>query len=129
MIVVYVAGKFRGPSAWDVELNVRAAEEVGYQLARWGFAPLIPHTNTRFFNGTFTEQFWLDATMALLEKCDALVTVSNWKESVGANGEVDRMIEIGRPVFHSVLDCAEYYQRVPHTVREMLDRDMERGAR
>ena len=102
MPVIYIAGKFRGPNAWEVELNIREAEELGLAVARNGGSPLIPHTNTRFFNGTCTEQFWLDATMALLRKCDAVMTVRNWNNSLGAIEEVKeaRLLEI--PVFHNL---------------------------
>lgn len=102
MQVVYIAGKFRGPTAWDVECNIREAEKVGLEVALLGASPLIPHTNTRFFNGTCTEQFWLDATMALLRKCDAVMTVWNWEQSQGATLEVAEAQALGIPVFHTL---------------------------
>ena len=33
MRVVYIAGKFRGATPWQVQQNVRAAEEVAAKLA------------------------------------------------------------------------------------------------
>jgi len=99
MKLVYVAGKFRGPNAWAIEQNIRRAEEVGLQVAEAGAAPVIPHANTRFFHGTLTDEFWLAATMALLERCDGMVLVENWKDSVGACAEVDRFMQLGRPIF------------------------------
>lgn len=99
--VIYIAGKFRGPTAWDVEQNIRAAENQGFAVAEQGVAPLIPHANTRYFDKTLTEQFWLDATMALLRKCDAVMTVWNWESSVGAVQEVKEAQRLGIPVFHS----------------------------
>ena len=99
MKLVYVAGKFRGPNAWAIEQNIRAAEVVGMEVAQLGAAPVIPHANTRFFHGTITDEFWLAATMALLERCDAVMLVPGWPTSTGALAEVARAKQLGLPVF------------------------------
>ncbi len=99
MDVVYIAGPFRGPNAWAVEQNVRRAEMLGFEVACLGMSPLIPHTNTRFFNGTMDDQFWIDATLALLEKADAVMLVDGWQKSAGARGEVAAALDRGIPVF------------------------------
>lgn len=109
MLVIYIAGKFRGYNAWKVEQNIREAEELGLFVAEEiGASPLIPHTNTRFFNGTCTEQFWLDATMALLRKADAVLTHPNWVMSEGAKLEVEEAKRIGIPVFHDTQALYEW---------------------
>lgn len=110
--VVYIAGPFRGPTAWDIEENVRHAERTALQVSREGFVPLCPHTNTRFFQGQGSDQFWLDATLELLRRCDALLTVPDWidmdgkerswKNSKGTAGEVAEARAQGIPVFHSI---------------------------
>lgn len=33
MKTVYVAGKYRGANAWEIEQNIRAAEEAGLEIA------------------------------------------------------------------------------------------------
>jgi hypothetical protein len=97
--VVYVAGPFRGATGWDVEQNVRRAEELGIEVAALGAMPLIPHANTRFFHGTISDQFWLDGTLELLRRTDALVLVRGWERSAGATAEKLEAERLGLPVF------------------------------
>ena len=99
MKVVYVAGPFRGRTAWDVAQNIRAAEVLGLQVAEAGAVPLIPHANTANFNGTLTDNFWIRATAELLRRCDAMICTANWRESTGARGEVELAQTRGIPVF------------------------------
>jgi len=98
---IYVAGPYRADNAWGVEKNIRKAEELGMELARAGFNPMIPHTMFRYFNGTLTDEFWLKATMEWLETCDAIALVKGWGHSDGAVKEYDRAIELGFQVLQS----------------------------
>ena len=84
MKVIYVAGAFTAPTPWDIEKNVRKAEEVGFMVAQVGAMPLIPHANTRFFHGQQTPQYWYDGTMELLKRCDAVIMVPGWEKSRGS---------------------------------------------
>lgn len=84
MKVVYCAGPFRGKNSWEVEQNIRRAEELGFKVAEAGAFPIIPHTNCRFWNGTQTDQFWLDGTMAAMRKCDAVIFTPDYENSSGA---------------------------------------------
>ncbi len=102
MKVVYIAGPFRGENSWLVEQNVRRAERLAMQVALRGAMPLCPHTNTRFFNGTLPDEFWLDGTLELLRRCDAVSLVGGWEKSAGARGEVEEAKRLGIPVFKTL---------------------------
>lgn len=102
MTVVYVAGPFRGSSAWAVEQHVRKAEELAMAVARLGAMPLCPHTNTRFFNGTLTDDFWLDGTIELMSRCDAVVVTDDWHLSAAARAEVTRAHQLNLPVLENI---------------------------
>lgn len=108
MILVYIAGRYRGPTAWDVEQNIRRAEEMGLQVAALGAAPVIPHANNRYFHGTFTDEFWLAATLAMLDVCGAVMLVPGWEGSVGTGDEIDRAKVRGIPVFERIRDLAAW---------------------
>ena len=103
MKVIYVAGPFRGKTAWEVEKNIRHAEHLGFEIAKLGAVPLIPHTLYRFFNGELTDQFWLDGTMELLKRCDGAFFLGGWQASSGSRAEravAERMM----PVFEYLPD-------------------------
>lgn len=102
MKVIYVAGPFRGGTTWDVEQHVRHAEELAYRVAQLGAMPLCPHTNTRYSHGLLTEQFWLDGTLELMSRCDALVLTDDWHSSAGARDEVQKAHALNLPVFDSI---------------------------
>jgi len=111
--VVYIAGKFTAPNAWECEKNVRRAEDVGIEVANLGAAPLIPHANTRFFVGTCTPEFWYEATAALLLRCDALMTVPGWPDSKGALAEIETARDHLIPVFHDLEDLRGWLRSNP----------------
>lgn len=100
MKVVYIAGKFRGPTPWDVAENVRNAERYALAVAKLGAMPLCPHSNTQHFDGQCTEHFWLDGTLELLKRCDAMVVVPGWGKSQGTIGEIEYCRWVGKPVFY-----------------------------
>lgn len=88
MKVIYVAGKFTGPTAREIAQNIRRAEECGIAVAQQlGAMPLIPHANTAHFHGTMTAGFWYDGTLELLRRCDEIVMLPGWQDSKGAREE------------------------------------------
>ena len=103
MKVIYVAGPFRGKNAWEVEQNVRRAETFAMMLAEKGFMPLCPHSNTRFFDGTLTADFWVKGTLELMRRCDGVMVCDTeqgalWRASTGTCGEVEEAKRLGLPV-------------------------------
>lgn len=99
MKIMYIAGCFRAENAWLIEQNVRAAELVGFEVAKLGAMPLIPHANSRFFQGALPDDFWLEGTLELLRRCDALMLVEGWEKSSGARREVVEAWRLDKPVF------------------------------
>lgn len=104
--VVYVAGPYRGPSAWVVEQNIRAAEALALEAWKLGWAAICPHANSRFFSGAAPDDVWLLGDLAILTKCDAVLMVPGWQHSEGARQErtVARSLKI--PVVETLADLA-----------------------
>jgi nucleoside 2-deoxyribosyltransferase len=113
MKVVYIAGPFRGANAWEIEQNIRRAEELALEAWRSGFAVICPHTNTRFFQGAAEDRIWLDGDLEILRRCDAVLLTADWERSSGARAEVDVARALGIPVFCALgelvaaADCLE----------------------
>lgn len=102
MRVIYIAGPFRGATTWDIEQHVRHAEALAFEVAQLDAMPLCPHTNTRYFHGTKTDQFWLDGSVELMSRCDAVVLTDDWHLSQAAREEVTRARLLHLPVFDSI---------------------------
>lgn len=108
--LIYVAGKYRAPTEWEVLLNIRAAEDVALQLWQAGAAVICPHKNTALFGGAAEDEIWLKGDITMMLRCDAICTVSGWQESRGAVEEIDIAIENKIPVFHSVSETRNWIQ-------------------
>lgn len=101
--LIYVAGPFRGATPLDVRRNVEAARDLGLRVAQCGGYPMIPHTMTAEFDKQLTDQFWLDGTMEMLRRCDAIILLPTWKQSTGAKAEAEEA-RTRMPTFHTDFD-------------------------
>jgi hypothetical protein len=99
MRVVYIAGPFRGRDDAEVLHNVIEARAVALRVAAHGAVPLVPHSMYQAFDGELTDRYWLDATMHLLGRCDAVVLCDGWNRSDGCIAEVEASQALCLPVF------------------------------
>lgn len=111
MPVIYIAGPFRGANAWEVEQNIRRAENLAFQVAQLGAMFLCPHTMTRHMDGTETDEFWLAGTLELLRRCDAVLFTPCWSKSSGARGEHAEAQRLGLPCFMTIGELADWLGR------------------
>lgn len=123
MKVIYIAGPYRGPNAWVVEQNIRAAEEVAAKVWAMGHVALCPHANSRHMEGVASDDHFLAGTLELLRRCDAVVLVPNWRDSAGARAEVEEADRLGLPVFGR--EAYGYVDGVVHA----MDRHFSRTTR
>ena len=108
MKLIYIIGPYSAPTSWQVEQNVRWAEELAMSVARSGAMPLCPHTNTRFFHGTLDENFWYAGTAEILQRCDAAIKLTTWARSTGAATEVRLALAIPLPVFDNTSELRRW---------------------
>lgn len=120
MKVVYVAGPFRGPNAWEIERNIRRAETLALEVWRMGAAVICPHTNTRFFQGAADDDVWLKGDLELLSRCDAVLMTPDWGKSSGATAEHLFASQREIPIFYQLLQLKEW-------IESSADLGLERG--
>ena len=109
MIVVYVAGPYRGKTSWDIENNIRRAEEIAYELWIRGVAAICPHTNCRFFQGIAPDATLLEGTMEMLRRCDGVIFLPGWQLSEGSVLEHTEARSLKMPIFYNITDVERYY--------------------
>lgn len=115
MKLIYIAGPYRPYTCADgtwvgTPMNIRNAEVTAVNLVnafgRYGLFPVVPHLNTRDFENQVEQnddQYFLDGTMALLERCDAVLLTMPDADvvSVGTKAEVHRAYQLGIQVYRS----------------------------
>lgn len=97
MKLIYIAGPFSG----DVAANVARAASFRLPIAEAGGSPVCPHTMTADLDGTMSYEFWIEATGALLARCDAVLMTPDWRKSKGACSELLWARAKGLPVFYA----------------------------
>lgn len=101
--LIYVAGPYTDPDPWEAEQNVRRAEAVGYEVAKLGAWPVIPHSNTRpCFGSAYTPRMAYAATLQMMRRCDGVFMMRDWKRSTGATDERAEALRLRMPVFYEL---------------------------
>jgi len=101
--LIYIAGPFRADTPWEIEQNVRRAEECGFMVAKMDGIPVIPHAMYRFYQDSLPDAFWLEAGLAVLRTCDAVAVCATQlaaEKSVGTTGEIAEAKARGLCVFY-----------------------------
>lgn len=108
MKLVYIAGPFRAPTQYRVHLNIASAETDSLFVAGDGMVPVCPHTMYANFNGSLSDQFWLEATQEILKRCDAVWLCDGWRESAETLAEIETAKQQGIPVFSRYMDLLSW---------------------
>lgn len=106
MIKVFISGPYTNGGV-DVNLDIQI--DVANELLDLGFNALIPnlcyhpiqskHPRKRYSD-------WFEITLDWIESCDYLLRLPG--ESYGADLEVKKAKELGKPVFYSIYEITEY---------------------
>ena len=107
MQLIYVAGPYRPGNGRTVAENIDEARVLAVECWYKGYAAICPHLNTAHMEDTLTDvpiETWLDGTMEMLRRCDAILMTHNWQESEGAKAEHDYAIAAGIPVYYWASD-------------------------
>lgn len=105
--LIYVAGPFRGKTHWEVESNIRRAEEISLRLWKLGVAVFCPHTNTRYFDQEIPDDHVLASLLDILDRCDALFVLKGWENSSGTQEEIKQANFARQPIFYEEVETWE----------------------
>lgn len=102
--LIYVAGPYRAPDRAAIARNIESAGRLGAYVCTLGWFPIIPHMNTAHMEQDLPklgDEFWLRGTMALMERCDAVVLAPGWQRSAGTLAEITRAEELRLPIYQA----------------------------
>ena len=105
MKVIYIAGKYRAKTEWQLIENIRAAESAARRLWSEGWACICPHKNTSHFGGLFPDEekdyrTWIEGDLEILRRCDAIYMLKNWQTSNGAKKELQLALLLGLEIYY-----------------------------
>lgn len=100
MKIIYVAGKYRAGSEWELVENIRHAEKEAIKLWQQGWAVICPHKNTAHFGGLAPDIRWLEGDLEFIKRCDAIYMLKGWRDSVGAVEEHRVAREAGLEIYY-----------------------------
>ena len=107
MKLIYIAGPYSAPTAWQRECNIRAAEAQCLKLWRVGVPAVCVHTIARHYHDEVPEETAIAIDNEILRRCDAVLLCPGWQDSKGTLAEIDLAASLGKPVFFpdQVADC------------------------
>jgi hypothetical protein len=92
---VFISGPYRGDTPWDVECNIRRAEELSLEVWK------------------------LNEEGLRVVAVDVLLTTPDWERSGGARDEIEFCKEHGIPVVYSIEKLREYLVNVEDPVQRL----------
>lgn len=99
-------------SAWEIEQNIRRAEDLFRKMSNLGFACICVHLQARYMMGECDREHWLWADQLLLKRCQFVVLSPGWRSSPGTLAEIELAFLMGIPVFNG---HAKFMQRIELT--------------
>ena len=108
MKLVYIAGPYRAETTKEVAINISNAKLVRALATHRGWFPVIPHANTGHMEESVSrpDQFWLNGTMEMMRRCDAVLLCPGWATSSGTKAEIREAQALGIPIY-------EHYTELP----------------
>lgn len=121
--VLYVAGPHSDDDPNQVANNIAAASRAGREAMAKGWAPIVPHNNTLGWGNDFRFGWanFVDADIAILDRCDAVVFIGDYTRSKGCQWEFNRAESNGQPIFVGVESVPPAEEFEPDCVGELID--------
>jgi hypothetical protein len=116
--VIFMAAKYSEPYPYLVSRNVERARVYSQEVARLGALGLTPPVIGAHFEGIQNYEWWAEAYIQLLRRCDAVFMVPHWEHSPGARKEHEEADRLGIPVFYHLSELKEWLNPT-HEVEEV----------
>lgn len=100
MRLLYLAGPYSAPTPEGVAANVAAAVAEAKKIAARfpGIFPVVPHTFSGGGGWGQSYRWWIDGTLEVMRRCDAVLMLPGWARSKGAQEELREAERLGKPV-------------------------------
>ncbi len=98
MKLIYIAGRYRAKTEYEVDQNITHAKTVLAKLLRRGYAVVCPHTMTAHLGGVIPDRGILDSCLEILRRCDAIYMMKGWESSQGSQEELKLAQKLGLEV-------------------------------
>jgi len=104
MKLIFVSGPYRSPEGPNgVFKNIAHARGIARELWLAGWAVFCPHMNSAFMDGPdFDNPAFYDGDLRILEFCDAIFMLKDWRSSVGAMGEYQFAYDHDKTVYEEI---------------------------
>ena len=103
MKVIYVAGPYRAKDGKSVLDNILNAKSVARKLWTKGWSVICPHANTAFMDGPdMGHDIFILGDLELVNRSDAMIMLTGWEQSEGAQMEYSRAVELGMPIYLTI---------------------------
>jgi len=116
MKLIYIAGPYRAKTKARRDLHIEQAKLTAVLLLEKGWFPVSPILNTARFEEYcpwVDDQVFLNGTLDLMSRCDAVCLLPGYEFSEGTAGEIAEARRIGMKVYKAEIDVPAPDQHVP----------------
>ena len=106
--LVYLAGPYRGKGRFRVVrfcrriANIIRAWRAAKRLWAAGYAVICPHANSAVMDAGIPSERFLAGDLLMLDNCDAMVVIGDWRNSEGTLGEIEHCVASEIPWYEGV---------------------------
>lgn len=120
--VIYVSGRYTGPTKAHRVINISRAELVSVALVEAGFTYHCPHMNTALLEAypSLKYQIYMEMDMETIRRSDGICMIPEWDKSSGALTELALAQELNKGViFAEFLNLDNYPCHPPEPIHRL----------
>jgi hypothetical protein len=105
--LVYVSGPYTAATVERTLEHIKQAEIAGDAIRSGGSYALVVHSEGLPYakgelDDTHGAQYWYEETLEKMRRCDAVVMLPGWQQSIGCLNEYAEAKRLGIPVYESI---------------------------